>query len=167
MRFRCLGILTYLLAAAAGCDSRQGCSAVAGETGGDTAAGVVFIDPGPPLKSLPIKPDPATDANDEAACKRVGGDWDDYYSFTTFVTREPISGERSAGKMCWSNREINKLADAGKPCTGQSDCIGNCVSTSMDGGGRTEPSCQSHADEPPCGWIHDGDKYYPVACPMP
>jgi hypothetical protein len=127
----------------------------------------VQVELGPAVKNIPIKPDPAADAADAATCASLGGEWDDFYDYTTFDTREPLDDAKSAGKKCWSSREINKLADAGKPCMGQADCIGNCISAPAVDGSRTEPRCQSHADEPPCGWIFERGTYYPTTCPVP
>ena len=161
-------ILLMCAIALAGCDGDDPNAGAKGTAAASVSApDAVQVEIGPTLKNLPIKPDPAADAVDAASCERLGGEWDDFYSYTTFDTREPIDDAKSAGKRCWSSREINKLADAGKPCTGQSDCIGNCVSALTVDGSRAEPRCQSHADEPPCGWIYERGKYYPITCPVP
>lgn len=139
------------------------------EAKGDSSE-VVYADvsvPGLLVKSIPIKPDPADDAVDRDSCLRAGGEWDDYYLQIPLLTREPQGNEKSSGKMCWSNRDINKLADAGKPCSGQSDCIGNCVSEMQGKNAWSAPHCQSYADEPPCDFIFEGGKYHRVYCPVP
>lgn len=161
-------ILLVCLIALTGCGASDRHGAAAGNAAAGASAPIsVQVELGPAPKRLPVKPDPATDAADAATCERLGGEWDDFYSYTTFDAREPLDDTKSAGKLCWSSREINKLADAGKPCTGQADCIGNCVSTPTVDGSRPEPRCQSHADELPCGWIYERGHSYPISCPVP
>ena len=161
---RSMPLMCLIMLAGCGDNDRQG-TATDNTAASESPPPSVQVDLGPALKNLPIKPDPAADAVDAATCERLGGEWDDFYNYSTFDAREPLDDAASAGKRCWSSREINKLADAGKPCTGQADCIGNCISTPTVDGSRGAPRCQSHSDEPPCGWIFERGKYYPTTCP--
>ena len=119
------------------------------------------------VKHFPVEPDPADDAHDPAHCKDAGGEWADAYDLGVLIVREPQEGTRPAGQMCWSTRQPQLLADAGKPCSGQADCIGNCVAEQQsDGHFYGPPKCQTYA-VPVCGPLYEDGKYHWIYCPIP
>lgn len=139
----------------------------ASSPGGDVVVARIEF-PSPP-KALPQEPDPADSAEDSASCSSAGGDWDDVYLYGTIGLREPREGAEWLGKRCWSRRQPTRLADAGKPCGGQSDCIGNCWSERAPSGQMTPPRCQTFVEDAACNrWIYDGGKHQmSIPCPVP
>jgi hypothetical protein len=128
----------------------------AGSSQHEGAEGVVYVmDPGSSwnlVKRLPVEPDPP-DTPDPDICRDAGGDWADAYVFGVFL-----------GKRCLPMR--HKLADGGKSCDGQADCIGNCMFDQQRDGTWRSPRCQMYADEYPCGPIYDGGEYHWIMCPV-
>ena len=59
-----------------------------------------------------------------------------------------------------------KLADAGKACHGQADCIGNCMADKLPDGKWSGPRCQAYAQPLTCGPLFDGGRYYWIPCPV-
>jgi hypothetical protein len=134
------------------------------------AEAVIYIDMGTAkklVKHLPADPDPANDAEDQLSCAKAGGEWDDFYFLGVLILREPQAGAERAGKRCWSRRQPTRLADAGKPCSGQADCIGNCMPQMQEDGKWSSPTCQTHTDEAICGPIYDAGQYHWINCPIP
>ncbi len=125
--------------------------------------GVVSMDlPEGLLKRVPRLADSANGSRDLVSCQKVGGDWADAYAFGTLVGREPLKGAKPVGKRCWPAR----LADAGKACRGQADCIGNCMAEQQADGKWSGPRCQAYAEQTVCGPIFDGGRYHWVPCPV-
>lgn len=119
------------------------------------------------LKRFPSEPDPATNAEDPESCRKAGGEWSDVYYLGVLILREPQDGAERAGKGCWPTRQPTRFADAGKPCNGQADCIGNCMSVGEENGKWSPPRCQIHAEESVCGALYDSDQYHRFSCPVP
>lgn len=118
------------------------------------------------VKHFPYEPDPANDALDPTSCSAAGGEWDDYYFYGVLILREPKDGAESAGQRCWSRRQPQVLPDAGKPCSGQSDCIGNCTAEDLGNGLWSGPKCQTYAGTV-CGPIYEAGLYHWIQCPIP
>lgn len=134
------------------------------------AESVAYIDMGSAeklVKHFPVDPGPTDDAEDQASCERAGGDWDDFYLLGVLILREPEEDAEHAGKRCWSKRRPARLADAGKPCRGQADCIGNCLSKRQEDGKWSSPRCQAQAEDAVCGSIYDAGQYHWIGCPIP
>lgn len=130
--------------------------------------GIVYVDMSPAQKLVKIfesEPDPADDAQDLVSCKKAGGEWADYYVLGVLFLREPQEGAVRDGKMCWSTRQPEKLADAGKLCSGPADCIGNCIAEQQSDGKWHGPRCQTYAG-PVCGPLYDGGEYHWIDCPI-
>ena len=115
------------------------------------------------VKRLPVEPAPP-DTMDPDTCRDAGGDWADAYSLVMFMERGPEGGGVLIGKRCWPMR--HKLQDAGKPCSGQADCIGNCVFGQQRDGTWRHPACQTYAEDGVCGPIYDGGEYHWIMCPV-
>lgn len=131
--------------------------------------GIVYIDMDPAeklVKHFAVEPDPANDAQDLVSCTNAGGEWADFYVLGVLFLREPQEGAVRMGTMCWSTRQPEKLADAGKACRGQADCIGNCIAEQQSDGKWYGPKCQMYA-EPVCGPLYDGGEYHWIQCPIP
>ena len=65
-----------------------------------------------------------------------------------------------------SARPPAKLADAGKACHGQADCIGNCMAEKLPDGKWSGPRCQAYAQPSTCGPIFEGGSYHWIPCPV-
>ena len=104
-------------------------------------------------------------ARNRESCLHAGGDWADAYKFGMMIAPRPEAGSKYLGKMCWSNRQINKLPDAGKACTGPADCIGNCLSSIQTDGTWSAPQCQSYAGDVLCERAIDGTRWRDLDCP--
>ena len=114
---------------------------------------VVAIGPPPPsVKTFRQDPDPAEGASDRASCQKAGGVW---------------SGSYKRGR-CGSKRQPVPLADAGKACRGQADCIGNCTTEELGGGQWSAPKCQAFQQTDYCGGIYDKGWHFAYSrCPIP
>ena len=137
--------------------------------------GIAYIDNDDPKKLLkamhedPDVPDPALHADDPVSCRKAHGTWGAYYVLGVISLREPRDGAHLGGKMCWSNRLPRSpkiLADAGKPCSGQADCIGNCVVERQENGALA-PRCQAYEVTLTCGQIYDHGRIHDLNCPVP
>jgi hypothetical protein len=118
------------------------------------------------VKRFASMPDPAEDAEDPVSCRNAGGDWADVYFLGVLILREPHEGADLGGKKCWSTRKSIEFTDAGKLCSGQADCIGNCMASKQENGNWSKPVCQARAEDPVCGALYDGGKYYRLECPI-
>jgi hypothetical protein len=120
------------------------------------------------IKPVDVLPDPADAAGDPDSCKRAGGTWSTTYVLGVLVFREPQPDAVPDGETCWSNRPPTRLADAGKACVTQSDCIGNCTAERLPSGGWSAPQCQTFREDSMCDRpIHDNGKRYWLQCPIP
>lgn len=165
-----LYVALFSLSVLAGCQAKSASEAKAPKQARQTAEDTVFVQLGPPdklVKRFPVEPDPADSATDPSSCKKAGGEWADSYSFGELVLREPQEGAVRAAKMCWSKKPRKQLADGGKHCSGQADCVGNCVAEMQSNRTWSAPACQKYVDDDVCGAIYDGGKYYPIACAVP
>jgi hypothetical protein len=118
------------------------------------------------VKRVPVEPDPALYAKTKAACLKAQGVWAQAYVLGMFVSETRQKGSVPVGKQCWSRRPPTRLADAAKACSGQSDCIGNCIAQ-QDPAGSWGPKCQLNAEDPVCGVVlYYGGKYHFVSCPV-
>ena len=165
-------LLIWLIAILlSGCFDRSGSSppisASASMAGRTTVVQADTANEGMRVKQIPARPDPASQARDPESCLRAGGEWANAYRTEILLTREPQEGAEYVGKVCWSNRAVNKLPDAGKSCSGPNDCIGNCVSRIQHDGSWSPPQCQSFGGEIECQRVIDGDKFEDLNCPAP
>jgi len=115
------------------------------------------------VKRFPVEPAPP-DTQDPDTCRDAGGDWADAYDLGMLMQRGPEGGGVLIGKRCWPMR--HKLADGGKSCNAQADCIGNCMFVQQRDGTWRTPRCQVYAEEWPCGPIYDGSEYHWIECPV-
>jgi hypothetical protein len=157
-----------LAIAALGCSGKTNMPSEEAETSQQRGTeGVVYVmDPGSSwnlVKRLPVEPDPP-DTQDPDTCRDAGGDWADAYYLGVLIERGPEGGGVLLGKRCWRTR--HKLADGGKSCNGQADCIGNCMFDQQRDGTWRSPRCQMYAEEWPCGPIYDGGEYHWIMCPV-
>lgn len=167
MKAAILSIVLIALTAACGGDASLPTTAV--QTTRQTES-VTYIDMGASerlVKYFPVAVDPADAAEDEPSCVKAGGEWADVYFLGVLVLREPEEGAEHAGKKCWSKRQPTRFADAGKPCSGQTDCIGNCMPQMLENGKWSSPRCQAHTGEAVCGPLYDAGEYHWIDCPIP
>jgi hypothetical protein len=71
------------------------------------------------------------------------------------------------GKMCWTRRKPAALADGGKLCKEQAECLGNCLSQPEGSGKWSIPQCQALGVDPNCAAIYDGGRYHRTGCWVP
>lgn len=131
---------------------------------------VTYIDiqlPESLVKHVPVEPDPAGDVRDRVGCNNAGGDWADFYMLGLLMLRDPEEHAVLAGKRCWPRERPEKLADAGKACSGQADCIGNCMAEPQGDGKWSGPKCQAYAAWSVCGPLYEGGQYHWITCPIP
>ena len=127
---------------------------------------IVYVDTVSP-KHFPELLDPAVEAVTAAACAKAKGAWGYQYSLGVLLYDHPVQGAKRMGKVCWSTRPPRRLPDAGKPCTGQNDCVGNCMAQKQ-ADGTWLPKCQVNMEDEVCGpVIWDGGQYHSVLCAIP
>jgi hypothetical protein len=168
-------VATFAALVVVSCGEDRGAASVSGahapvsKPAADQVVGRMSFDyPERHVKYLPQEPDPADSAEDAVSCRRAGGDWNYEYQLGMLLFRKPESGAVRTGKRCWSNRPPTKLADAGKSCSGQEDCIGNCVSETRADGSRTPPQCQAFVEDSLCDRpLYYEGKYHWLTCPIP
>jgi len=164
-------LLIGIAVVAIGCEGKSNVPVVDPRTSRQEESEVIaYVDLRSPerlVKRFVTEPDPAYGAESPASCRKAGGEWSDFYDLGVLILREPQEGAKRAGKRCWSKRQPTKLADAGKPCSGQADCIGNCIAMSQDDGTWSRPKCQINAEDDICGPLYDGGQYYWIECPIP
>jgi hypothetical protein len=130
---------------------------------------IVYVDLGSSaklVKRFESTPDPAEYAEDPVSCRNAGGEWAEVYFLGVLILREPHEGADLGGKKCWSKRKPIEFADAGTPCRGQADCIGNCMASKQKNGNWSKPTCQAHAEDSTCGALYDGGTYHWIECPV-
>ena len=118
----------------------------------------------PQAKQFPLVYDPVDGIKDLASCRSAHGEWAEGYKLGELVGREPLKGAVRVGMRCWSLRKPASLADAGKACRGQADCIGNCIALPLADGKWSGPICQAYAQPSTCGPIFDRGRYHMIPC---
>ena len=130
-----------------------------------------------PLHPIDIKEvfppaDPVRDISNKSSCVTAGGAWREWYSFGVLLSTNPTptpgwEWKKTGRYTCESKQKwYSELADAGKSCAKQADCIGNCVTHRAEDGKLAPPRCQHYADQ--CwGVVYDEGYTKPFACPVP
>ena len=120
----------------------------------------------PAVKHFPEPARGPSSQSNRADCEKAGGEWLDAYRSGMFLSRTATPGSRPIGKVCWSPPPA-RLADAGKPCRGQADCIGNCLAVRTSDGSLSGAACQADTTSPNCEYISDGGGLFRTACYVP
>jgi hypothetical protein len=130
-----------------------------------------------PLHAIEIKevtppPDPMREMSNQSSCVKAGGVWLELYRFGVLLSTTPTPSpgwdwKKTGRYTCESKRKwYEELPDAGKSCTKQADCVGNCVSFRTENGKLAPPLCQKYADQ--CfGVVYDEGHTTPFGCPVP
>lgn len=163
MRACAAAVLTYTLLA---CAEHTASPSPAPSEASPTVADVeTFADD--LVKRVPADAGPTLDVNTPALCEKAGGVWAESYVLGMLIIDRPEDGAMPMGPRCWPKHPLTRLADADQACSGQNDCIGNCIAQ-QDRDGTWSPRCQIHAEDPVCGPIlYEGGEYRTVRCPVP
>jgi len=107
----------------------------------------------------------------EESCIEAKGEIAPAYELAGSLTREPREGAKVLSR-CWlPTLPPGPIADGGKPCAGQSDCLANCLSERQSDGTYSAPTCQSSRSTPPCdAYVYEGGEYHGrgrLDCPIP